>query len=129
MICDFRRIFCPTLEEQKEDFERYKKLHDELAKKKGCSTCKYCVRVRHYPGFVTGEECECIAGLECDTVLFSVSNCPKWEEKPIFEKNEKGTSVFPYKEETEEERNHRLCRENYAAQMESLGYDADGNRK
>ena len=31
--------------------------------------------------------------------------------------------------ETEEERNRRLCRENYAAQMESLGYDADGNKK
>lgn len=30
-------------------------------------------------------------------------------------------------EETEEECNRRLCRENYAAQMESLGYDADGN--
>ena len=34
----------------------------------------------------------------------------------------------PYEDkETEEERNRRLCRENYAAQMESLGYDADGN--
>ena len=32
-------------------------------------------------------------------------------------------------EETEEERDRRLCRENYAAQMESLGYDEDGNRK
>ena len=32
-------------------------------------------------------------------------------------------------EETEEERNRRLCRENYAAQMESLGYNADGNKK
>ena len=31
--------------------------------------------------------------------------------------------------ETDEERNRRLCRENYAAQMESLGYDADGNKK
>lgn len=80
MANKLRRIFCPTPEEQKEDFERYKKLHDELAREKGCSTCKYCVRVRHYPGFVTGEECECTAGLKCDTVLFSVSNCPKWEE-------------------------------------------------
>ena len=31
--------------------------------------------------------------------------------------------------ETDEERNRRLCRENYAAQMESMGYDADGNKK
>ena len=31
--------------------------------------------------------------------------------------------------ETDEERDRRLCRENYAAQMESLGYDVDGNQK
>ena len=31
--------------------------------------------------------------------------------------------------ETDEERNRRLCWENYAAQMESLVYDADGNPK
>ena len=31
--------------------------------------------------------------------------------------------------ETDEERNRRLCRENYAAQMKSLGYDVDGNKK
>lgn len=79
-----RRIFCPTPEEQKEDFERLKKIHNELAKEKGCSTCKYCVHVRYYPSFVTGEECECTAGLKCDTVLFSVSNCPKWEENKKF---------------------------------------------
>ena len=52
MANKLRRIFCPTLEEQKEDFDRYKKIHDELAMKKGCSTCKYCVHVRHYPSFV-----------------------------------------------------------------------------
>ena len=78
-----RRIFSPTPEEQKEDFERYQKMYDELAKEKECSTCKYCVHVRSCPSFVTGEECECTAGLKCDTVLFSVSNCPKWEEKKI----------------------------------------------
>ena len=50
----------------------------ELAKKKGCSTCKHCVHVREFPDYVTGEECECSAGLECDTVLFSVKNCPEW---------------------------------------------------
>lgn len=83
MVNNFRRIFCPTLEEQKEDFERYQKIHDELVKEKGCCTCKYCVHVRHYPNFVTGEECECTAGLKCDTVLFSVSNCSKWEENKI----------------------------------------------
>ena len=39
MINNLRRIFYPTPEEQKEDFERYKKIHDELAKEKGMNTC------------------------------------------------------------------------------------------
>lgn len=75
-----RRIFNPTKEEQEEDRQRYKELHYELAEKKGCSTCKHCVHVRNYPGFVTGEEYECSVGLECDTVLFSVENCPEWAD-------------------------------------------------
>ena len=73
-----RRIFCPTPEEQAEDREQYMKLYRELAKKKGCSTCGNCKQVTTYPGFVTGEECICTAGLECDTVLFEVENCPRW---------------------------------------------------
>ena len=75
-----RRIFCPTPEEQREDFEELKRIHNELKIKKGCSTCIHCIHVRDYPGFVTGEECECNAGLKPDTVFFSVENCPKWEE-------------------------------------------------
>lgn len=75
-----RRIFFPTPEERAEDLKYYMEIHKELAKKKGCSTCENCKHVISYPGFVTGEECECIAGLECDTVLFSVENCPKWIE-------------------------------------------------
>lgn len=54
------------------------KLYKKYAPDKGCNTCNHCVHVRDYPGFVTGEECDCLAGLECDTVLFSVKNCPKW---------------------------------------------------
>lgn len=76
-----RRIFNPTLEEQREDMERFLKLHRELAKDKDCPTCEHCKHVIDYPGFVTGEECICLAGLECDTVLFSVKNCPKWKER------------------------------------------------
>ena len=76
-----RRIFCPTEEEQLEDLKQYLTLHEKLKVKKGCSTCEHCIHVRNYPGFVTAEECECTAGLECDTVLFSVENCPKWQEK------------------------------------------------
>ena len=74
----FRRIFCPTPEEQAEDHERYMALHRELAKKKGCSTCGNIRHVVSYPGFVMGEENECTADLECDTVLFRVNNCPRW---------------------------------------------------
>lgn len=83
MHFNFRRIFFPTEEEKQEDLNRYKKIHDELKVKKGCSTCNHCIHVIDLPGFVTGEECECDAGLECDTVLFSVENCSKWEEGTI----------------------------------------------
>ena len=61
--------------------EYTKILYNEQRNEKGCSTCKHCVRVRNLPGFVTGEECECTAGLECDTVTFRVKNCPKWVGK------------------------------------------------
>lgn len=83
MNISLRRIFLPTEEEKQEDLNRYKKIHDELKVKKGCSTCKHCIHVIDLPGFVTGEECECDAGLECDTVLFSVENCPRWEERSV----------------------------------------------
>ena len=76
----FRDIFCPTPEQIEESRKRYYKIHCELAVKRGCVTCKHCVHARNYPGFVTGEECECDIGLECDTILGSVTNCEKWED-------------------------------------------------
>ena len=75
-----RRIFNPTPEEQAEDERRYKRIHDQLAKERECTTCKHCIHVIDYPGFVTGEENECDAGLKCDTVLYTVKDCPKWED-------------------------------------------------
>ena len=75
-----RRIFCPTPEEEAEDLRQYKAIHDELAKERGCSTCKNIRHVIDYPGFVTGGENECTAGLECDTVFFTVKDCPLWED-------------------------------------------------
>lgn len=81
MITNFRRVFFPTEEEKREDMNKYKLLYDELKTKKGCSTCKHCIHVIDLPGVTTGEECECNAGLECDTVMFSVENCPRWMEK------------------------------------------------
>lgn len=63
--------------------EFIRKCHEEQKVKKGCSTCKNIRHVIDYPGFVTGEENECTAGLTCDTVLFSVTDCPKWEEQEL----------------------------------------------
>lgn len=59
-------------------FECTKKLYDEQKGDRGCSTCKNCKHIHDYPGFVTAEESVCIVGLECDTVSFTVKNCPKW---------------------------------------------------
>lgn len=75
-----RRIFKPTEEEREDDIKRYLRIHDELKTERGCSTCANCATVRRIPGVATGEECECKAGLECDTVFFTVKNCPVWEE-------------------------------------------------
>lgn len=75
-----RRIFSPTPEEREENLRKYRNLFNDLKQKKGCSTCKHCVHVADYPDFVTAEECECKAELQCDTVLFTVKNCEKWEE-------------------------------------------------
>ena len=76
-----RRIFTPTHEEMEENLQQFLKIYRELAKEKGCVTCKHCIHVASYPGFVTAEEFECDAGLECDTVLHTVKNCVKWQEK------------------------------------------------
>lgn len=79
----FRCLFC---DKHVEELSRI--LHEQQKGDKGCSTCKNCRHVRNYPGFVTGEECECDAGLECDTVCFSVHNCPKWIDRYEENKNE-----------------------------------------
>ena len=88
MHFDFRRTFNPTPEEEAEDRAKYMAMFDKLAQKKGCSTCKNTYRVKRLPGFVTGEECICKAGLECDTVMFKVKNCKKYEKAEPFEKED-----------------------------------------
>ena len=75
-----RSIFNPTFEEAVEQNRKFKKIFDEAAKNKGCATCENLRHVIDYPGFVTGEENECTVGLECDTVLFSVKNCPEYKQ-------------------------------------------------
>ena len=57
------------------------KLYNELKDKRGCSTCAHCKHVNDYPAFVIAEECVCMAGLECDTVLFTVKDCKEWVGK------------------------------------------------
>lgn len=78
MMVDFNAVFAS--EQDLDELKRFYELHKELAKKRGCSTCAHCRRVINLPGFVTGEECVCDAGLQCDTVLFNVKDCPKWRE-------------------------------------------------
>lgn len=83
-----REIFSPNPEELKKQKERYYKLHKELSIERECSTCKHLKHVADYPGYVIAEECECAAGLRCDTVLHSVKNCEKWEDSWNEELNE-----------------------------------------
>jgi hypothetical protein len=61
--------------------EETMKLYNEQKDDKGCSTCKHCEHIHDYPAYVTAEESICRAGLECDTVYFTVKNCPKWVGK------------------------------------------------
>lgn len=85
MIANFRETFFPTGEELERQNEFIRKIFNEQKQKHGCTTCENCVHVISYPGFVTGEECECSAGLECDTILDSVTNCKKYKERDIEE--------------------------------------------
>lgn len=65
---------------------------------KSCLTCRNCMEMYRYPGFVTAEECECLQGLECDTILHSVKNCPKWDYKPYSEPRRRNPDLdkYPY---------------------------------
>lgn len=71
-----RCMFCDKYAKEMIDY-----FYNEQKTEKGCSTCKNCTRVENYPGFVTAEECMCEKGLKCDTVLFTIKNCSKWEGK------------------------------------------------
>lgn len=74
---DFRnKLRCTFCEQYTKEFTQI--VYNQLKDKRGCSTCIHCEHVVTYPAFVTAEECICNAGLKCDTVLFSVKNCPKW---------------------------------------------------
>jgi hypothetical protein len=70
------KLKCMFCEEYQNEAEM--NLYNELKAKRGCSTCAHCKHIYDYPAYVTAEECVCMAGLECDTVLFSVKNCKEW---------------------------------------------------
>lgn len=80
MIANFQKAFNQTATQMEAAKEKYELMFAKLAKEQGCSTCKHCKPTgRYYPNYVTAEHNYCDAGLECDTVLFTVKNCPKWE--------------------------------------------------
>ena len=78
-----RDIFCPSEEKVAAYRAQRMLIFESLSKREGCETCAHCRRITEYPGFVTGEECECTVGLACDTVLFRVTHCPKYEKRII----------------------------------------------
>ena len=75
-----RRIFNPTPEEEIEDNQKIIDMVSGFYKDRGCK------HVINYPGFVTGEECECTVGLECDTVLHTIKNCSKYIDNDYLER-------------------------------------------
>ncbi len=79
MNVDFQRTFCPTKEQQIEFYKKQFELYKYISKQKGCSTCANKKHVVSYPNYVIAEEYKCTVGLECDTVLHSVNNCPKYK--------------------------------------------------
>lgn len=76
-----RRIFNPSPEVFAEDLKTIKAIHKEVAKEHDCSTCKHIKHINDYPGYYTGEEYECAVGLTCNTILYSVKNCPNWMDR------------------------------------------------
>ena len=67
-----------------EDIERMRKLYNESAKDKGCSTCRWCVPdTEHLYLNWAAERSKCLKGLECETVLFRVKDCPQYAKCPF----------------------------------------------
>ena len=80
-----KHTFYTTNKELEKDIKWYQQLYDELKLQKGCVTCKHCIHIQDFPGFITGEENECDIGFNCDTVLHSIINCDSWEEKVFYD--------------------------------------------
>ena len=80
MFSDFRRTFCPTEAEKEEDKRRFEEILNSVKLKRGCSTCKKCIRFKDDPPpFVFDETHKCKDGLKCDTVFYTVENCKNYE--------------------------------------------------
>ena len=70
--------------------------HMQMSVLKSCSTCRNCMEMYRYPGFVTAEECECTEGLECDTYFDKVRDCPKYEYRSYFEPRKRNPDLDKY---------------------------------
>lgn len=68
------------------------------SQKKSCLTCRKCKEMYRYPGFVTAEECVCTDGLECDTIMDRVQNCPNYEHREFGEPMQRNPDLdkYPY---------------------------------
>ena len=88
-------LFNPTLIDQLKDMKKMKDLHDKAAVEKGCATCRNKELIGEYnPSWYDCEKYRCTMGLECDTMLSSVKDCPMWEdgfEYTIFSGGEEST--------------------------------------
>lgn len=72
-----RRIFNPTVAEQRKDNHWLAKLIRENIKRKACSTCIHYIAVPGYhPGFVTG------ADEDCDTERCPIETCEDYKLNP-----------------------------------------------
>lgn len=78
MMCDFRRVFNPTPEEKKHDYEFIEKIYNDQKKNRDCHTCVNCIITGTCQGY---PEAKCVVGYEPDPVYNSRKNCDQYIEK------------------------------------------------
>jgi len=72
-----RRVFCPTPEEEREDFRNLAAIIRNNIKNRVCGTCVHYITVPGYhPGFVTG------ADEDCDTGRCPIATCEEYKLNP-----------------------------------------------
>lgn len=72
-----RRVFCPTPEEDREDYRHLAAIIRDCIKRRACCTCVHYVEVPGYhPGFVTGGD------EDCDTGRCPIETCEEYKLNP-----------------------------------------------